>query len=122
MATFPSLAPQSRSYIPGSNPNSTIQALTGDETSIRHTNAATGHILRLGFRGLTNEEHYEILSHYTMHGRFTPFDLPAIVLLGSGLTFPAGYGWIYVNSPETSYSPGLVETNVELELVPPYTI
>lgn len=122
MADFPSLAPQSRTYTPGAVPGSISQVLTGDETSIRHTNASTGHTLRLGYRGLTKEQHYEILSHYTMHGRFTPFDLPAIVLLGSGLTFPAGYGWIYVSSPQTSYSPGLIETNVELELVPPYAI
>lgn len=122
MANFPSISPQSRTYIPGSTPEAINQVLTGDETSIRHTNASTGHTLRLGYRGLTTAQHYQILSHYTMHGRFTPFDLPAIVLLGSGLTFPAGYGWIYVSSPQTSYSPGLIETNVELELVPPYAI
>lgn len=122
MADFPSLAPQSRAYVPGSTPNTPIQVLTGEESSIRHTNAATGNILRLTFRGLTTDEHYELIGHYTLHGRFTPFDLPAIVLLGSGLTFPANYAWIYVSSPQTNYSPGLIETSVELELVPPYTI
>ena len=122
MAAFPALAPQGRSYTPGSTPSSTIQALTGDETSVRHTNASTGHRLRLTFRGITSAQHYQIVGHYSMHGRFTPFDLPAVVLLGSGLTFPANYAWIYASSPKTAYSPGLIETNVELELVPPYTI
>lgn len=96
--------------------------MTGDEASIRHTNASTGHTLRLTFRGLTSAQHYQIVSHYAMHGRFTPFDLPSVVLLGSGLTFPANYAWIYTGSPQTQYSPGSIETSVELELVPPYAI
>lgn len=122
MATFPALGPVTRSYTPGEYANSHISVLDGDELSVRHTNAATGYTLRLGFRGLTPAEHYTIVSHYSLHGRFAPFDLPAITLQDSGLTFPSGYEWIYASSPQTNYSPGLIEVTVELELVPPYTI
>lgn len=122
MADFPSLPPQSRTYIPGSTAVTPIGVLTGDEFAVRHTNAAVGNILRLGYRGLTTAEHSELINHFSFHGRFQPFDLPATVLTGSNLTFPANYQWIYVGSPRTSYSPGLVETTIELELVPPYTI
>lgn len=122
MATFPALQPQTRTYIPGSSPNSPIMVLTGDETSVRHTNSSFGHTLRFTFRGLTAAQQTSIVNHYLTHGRFTPFDLPTSVLTGSGLTFPATYAWIYASSPQTSYSPGLIETSVELELVPPYTL
>lgn len=122
MTVFPSIEPQSRTYVPGSTPTTPIGVLTGDEFAVRHTNASVGHILRLGYRGLTSAEHAELVNHYNFHGRFQPFDLPATVLTGSNLTFPANYQWIYAASPQTSYSPGVIDTTIELELVPPYTI
>lgn len=122
MATFPALQPQTRTYTPGASPSSAAVVLTGDETSVRHTNSAIGYILRLTFRGLTAAQHYQIVGHYSAHNRFTSFDLPSTVLLGSGLTFPTTYEWIYVSSPQTTYAPGSIEVTVELELVPPYTI
>jgi len=122
MATFPALGPNTRSYTPGSYANSHIPTLNGDEMSVRHTNAAINYSLRLGYRGLTIEQHAQIISHYTLHGRYEPFDLPAVVLQSSDLTFPSGYLWIYASSPQTQYSPGLIDVTVELELVPPYSI
>lgn len=122
MATFPTLQPQTRTYTPGSSPNSLVTVLTGDEYSVRHTNSAFGYTLRFTFIGLTAAQQSSINNHYVAHGRFTPFALPASLLTGSGLTFPANYEWIYAASPQTSYLPGLIETAVELELVPPYTI
>ena len=122
MATFPALQPQTRTYTPGAMPSTAIRVLTGDETSVRHTNSSFGHSLRFTFRGLTAAQQTSITNHYLTHGRFTAFDLPTSVLAGSGLTFPANYAWIYAVSPQTSYSPGLIETVVQLELVPPYTL
>jgi hypothetical protein len=122
MAIFPSLAPQIRSYTPGSTPNTPIPVLTGDEVSVRHTNGATGNILRLSFTGLTTAQHFAITSHYSLHARFQPFDLDAVTLQGSDLTFPFGYQWIYVASPRTQYAPGVVTVSVDLELIPPYEI
>lgn len=122
MATFPALQPQTRTYTPGVSASTSIVVLTGDETNVRHVNSASGHTLRFTFRGLTAAQQRSLSNHYLLHGRFTAFDLPSSVLIGSGLTFPANYDWIYASSPETSYSPGLIETTVVLELVPPYTI
>jgi len=122
MATFPSLNPNARTYIPGQAPATAIDTLNGDELSVRHTNTSTGHTLRLTFTGLTTEQHFEITSHYMLHGRYEPFDLPAVVLLGSNLSFPAGYLWLYTDSPQTTYEPGVITTTVELELLPPYSI
>lgn len=122
MATFPALQPQTRTYTPGVSASTSIVVLTGDETNVRHVNSAFGHSLRFTFRGLTAAQQTSIANHYLTHGRFTAFDLPASVLAGSGLTFPANYAWIYASSPEVSYAPGLIETIVVLQLVPPYTL
>lgn len=96
--------------------------LNGDETAVRHSNAGIGNILRLGFFGLTTAEHFEIVSHYTLHGRFESFDLPTEITEGANLSFPSGYVWLYAASPKTSYSPGVVNVEVEMELIPPTTL
>jgi hypothetical protein len=118
MSTFPTLQPSTRTYTPGQHPASNIPVLTGDETSVRHTNASTNYILRLGFNGLTPEQHLAVNSHYLINGRFQPFDLPDSVLFGANFQFPSGYQWIYANSPQTTYSPGVVTLTVELQLIP----
>jgi len=122
MATFPALTPSSRTYIPGQVAATAIGSLNGDELSVRHSNASTGHILRFGFTLLTRAQHYEIVSHYSLHGRFVPFDLDATTLAAAGLTFPANYLWIYAGSPETDETCEEINVTVELELIPPYTI
>lgn len=122
MATFPALNPTARTYIPGQHANTALQTLDGDETAVRHSNAGLGHILRLGFNGLTADQHFQIVSHYGMHGRFESFDIPSSITAGSNITFPSGYVWIYANTPQTSYDPGVVNVQVELELIPSYTL
>jgi hypothetical protein len=122
MATFPTLQPSIRTYTPGQHPASNIPVLTGDETSVRHTNASTDYILRLAFNGLTPEQHSLVNNHYLLHGRFQPFDLPDSVLFGANFQFPSGYQWIYADSPRTTHTPGVVTLRVELQLVPPYNI
>lgn len=122
MANFPAINPQSRTFTPGLAPSTPLGALDGDELMVRHANVVNGYTLRLGFTGLTQAQHFEITSHYMLHGRFEPFDLDAITLLGSGLTFPSGYSWIYVKAPDTTYMPDVISVSVELELVAPYTL
>jgi hypothetical protein len=122
MATFPALSPQGRTYIPGQHPNTPIRVLTGDETGVRHTNASTGHRLRLLFTGLTTEQHFSVTAHYSLHGRFLTFDIPQSITDGADLVFPANYVWLYAGPPSTEYSPGVITLTVELELVPPYTV
>lgn len=122
MANFPAINPQTRTFTPGLAPSTPLGALDGDELMVRHANVVNGYTLRLSFTGLTQAQHFEITGHYMLHGRFEPFDLDAITLLGSGLTFPAGYSWIYVKAPDTTYTPDLISVSVELELVAPYTL
>jgi len=122
MATFPALKPNSRTFTPGQFPATPITTLTGDELSVRHTNSSNSYFLRLGFTGLTTDQHFEITSHYMIHGRFQPFDLPTEATAGANLSFPANYQWIYVRAPQTQYDPGVISVSVELELVPPYFV
>ena len=118
MATFPALQPTARTYIPGQSPATPIGSLDGGELSVRHINSSVGYTLRLGFTGLTDTEHFSIISHYMIHGRFQPFDLPPSIVAGANFEFPSGYSWIYVSSPDTEYAPGLINVTVELELIP----
>jgi len=122
MATFPALTPSTRSYVPGVQPSTSINTLNGDEMSVRNGNTANGYRLRLGFNLLTRSDHFSLLSHYALHGRFVPFDLDATTLTGSGLTFPATYLFIYADTPETEEICGQITATVELQLIPSYTI
>lgn len=122
MATFPALTPSSRTYTPASSPNTALRVLTGDESSVRHSSSSVGHRLRMGFQQISRADHYSLISHYALHGRFEAFDLPAEPLTGSGLTFPSGYQWIYVSPPETEEVCDQIIVSVDLELIPPYSI
>lgn len=122
MSTFPAIAPQTRTYTPGATATTPVAVSTGDEITVRHSNAAIGNILRCTFRGLTTTQHAQIINHYNIHGQFQAFDLSTEVLAGSGLTFPTGYQWVYATSPQTTYVPGLVDVTVELQLLPPYAL
>jgi len=122
MADFPALNPQVRSFTPAQYPNSHIGTLIGDELSVRHTNSSTGSILRLTFNGITQSTKTDLIAHYSFHARFAPFDLTATTLLGSDITIPANYEWIYVGPPEFDETPDTITATVELELIPPYTL
>lgn len=122
MATFPSLTPSTRTYTPGTSANTPLRVLTGDESSVRHSSTSVGHRLRLGFNLLSRADHFSLISHYALHGRFEAFDLDSATLVSSGLTFPSGYQWIYVSPPETEEVCGEIYATVELELIPPYSI
>ena len=63
-----------------------------------------------------------VFSHYAIHNRFQPFDLPTSVLSGSNLSFPTGYQWIYTAPPDVSVTSGLVTVSVALELIAPYEV
>ena len=122
MADFPSLSPQSRSYTPGSYAVRRSKTLSGDEVTVRRTDAAVDYKLRLSFVSSSTAQQKQVFTHYATQNRFQPFDLPNSVLQDSGLTFPPGYQWIYANPPEIVYAPGEIRVSVELQLVPPYSI
>jgi hypothetical protein len=122
MANFPALNPQVRSFTPAQYASTPIAALSGTEISVRHTNSSTGSILRLTFNGITQDTKYILIAHYSFHARFVPFDLDAATLLGSNITIPTGYQWIYVDSPSFDETPDIITASVNLELIPPYTL
>lgn len=122
MADFPSLAPQSRTYTPGSYAVLRSTTLSGVETTVRRNNAAVDYRLRLTFISGSTSNQRAIFSHYAVQNRFQPFDLPSLVLEGSGLTFPPTYQWIYASTPTVSYEPGVISVSVQLQLVVPYEV
>ena len=122
MADFPSLNPQARTYTPGSYAVLRTNTFSGDEVSVRRNNAAFDYRLGLTFISGTTEDQNEIFSHYAVHNRFQPFDLPNSILSGSELTFPASYQWIYAEPPQVSYDPGVVTVSVQLQLLVPYQV
>ena len=122
MANFPSLTPQTRTYTPGSYAVLRTSTFSGAEVSVRRNNAAIDHLLSLTFTSGSVADQNLIFSHYAVHNRFQPFDLPAVVLEGSDLTFPTGYQWIYTGPPKVTYNPSFVTVVVELQLIVPYEI
>ena len=122
MADFPSLEPQARSYTPGSYAVLRTETLSGKQVSVRRNNAAINHVLRFTFVSGTVDTQNKIFSHYAVHHRFLPFDLPASVLADSDLTFPSGYQWIYARPPQASYEPSKITISVDLQIVAPYAI
>lgn len=122
MADFPSFTPETRTYTPGSYAVLRTSTLSGDDFSVRRTNAATDYFLSLTFLSGDATQQNSIFAHYAIQNRFQPFDLPSSITDGSGISLPANYQWIYAKPPEVSFAPGNVEVSVELELVAPYGI
>lgn len=122
MADFPALNPQVRSFTPAQYASTPIATLDGTELGVRHTNSSTGSILRLTFNGIDQDTKKDIIAHYSFHARFIPFDLTVTTLLGSNITIPTNYQWIYVGPPTFDESPDVISASVELELIPPYTL
>lgn len=122
MADFPALNPQIRTYTPAEYPSTHIAPLNSDELGVRHTNSNTNSILRLTFTGITQDTKDDIIAHYSFHARFVSFDLTATTLLGSNITIPSGYQWLYVGPPTVEETPDVITANVELELISPFAL
>lgn len=122
MAAFPALQPTTRIYTPGTSASTKLPVLDGYETSVRHSNASVGHILRMTFTRLSSADRFSLVSHYALHGTFEPFDLSATTLIATNLTFPANYLWRYLSAPVIDQSCDIIDATVELQLLPPYLI
>lgn len=122
MANFPALAPNIRTYMPGAFASTQLRTLLGEEASVQHNNSIMSHKLIMTFTGLNNDDQLLIYNHYLLHGRFTPFELDSKTIEGSDLVFPANHRWIYGQSPRVEKTPSVTRINVELELIPDYTI
>ena len=124
MATFPALAPSSRTFTPGTYPHSEIPTLSGTQTRVMTSNVQLSQRLRLTFAALTETEMLSIRTHYIgQQGRFLSFTIPNDLL--SGMSAPAsftptGYSWTYVAPPQISdVACGRYDVSVELATVPP---
>jgi len=124
MATFPSLAPSSRTFTPGRHPHSEIGTLSGLQTRVRTSNVILDQLLRLSFAALTEAQMLSIRTHYIgQQGRFLSFAIPNDLL--SGTTTPAsftptGYSWTYAAPPQiTDVGVQRYDVSVELATVPP---
>jgi len=103
MSTFPALVPSSRTFTPGSYPNTAYQGVNGMENRVRHSNVLINSTLQLEFIGLSEAQVLAILLHYqARRGPYGNFGLPAEVM--SGVSSVAdyslqGYAWSYVEPP-----------------------
>lgn len=123
MADFPAtLTPSTRTFIPGTYASSALPSLDGNETNVRHSNASVGHTLRLKFINITRANFDLLTNHYVLHATYETFGIGSNLIEGSGLTFPSGYSWRYKNRPVVTETLAEIEVDVELELLPPYSI
>ena len=62
--SFPTIAPSSRRYAPGSFPQSEFESLNGSKTRIRYGNKRVNATLSLGFSNITDDDAGLILTNY----------------------------------------------------------
>lgn len=103
MATFPALKPSSRSFTPGSYPNTPFKSWSGAESRVRHGNVMLESSLRLTFTGINETQMLSILTHYQgQRGNYESFVLPNDVWSGVGSVSDyslSGYRWCYTEPP-----------------------
>jgi hypothetical protein len=123
MATFPSLAPNSRLYIPGSLPAAIQTSLSGKATAFRRGNRRIAQTLSMTFEYLTEANMALIKDHYIgQNGTFEIFFLSAEVW-GDFVTPPipllSDFAWRYsseITITDTSFD--RFSVSVDLESVP----
>jgi hypothetical protein len=104
MTTYPAIIPSSRDFGPGKYPHSIFRALSGTETSVRHSSAMVESPVELRYSVLDEAEMIQILDHYNLvKGGFLPFAVPNIVWSGNenpnDFTI-IGNAWRYSQPPE----------------------
>lgn len=122
MATFPSLAPRTRSLSLGDIPQQVYRGTSGGEVRFKQGTNYIAQQLTLGYEYLTESEAQQILDHYAgQEGSLIPFDVSAAVW--GGYTTPpvssGSYQWRYTGSPDVgTASPRRYNLTIELETVP----
>jgi hypothetical protein len=122
MATFPSLAPQSRSLILGDIPQQFYAGTNGNDVRFKQGSSYIAQQLNLGYEYLTESEAQQILDHYAgQQGSLIPFDLSAAVW--AGYTTPPvsslSYQWRYMSTPDVGIaSPKRYNLSIELQTIP----
>jgi hypothetical protein len=123
MANFPSLAPNTRLYVPGSLPAAIATSLSGRTTAFRRGNRRIAQTLSMTYEHLTEANMNLIKDHYIgQNGTFDIFFLSAEVW-GDFTTPPipllSDFAWRYTSGITiTDVSFDRFTVNVELESVP----
>ena len=123
MATFPSIAPNSRLYVPGSLPAVIATSLNGRATAFRRGNRRIAQTLSLTYEYLTEANMALIKDHYIgQNGTFEIFFLSAEVW-GDFVTPPipllSDFAWKYSSEVTiTDVSFDRFSVSVDLESVP----
>ena len=122
MATFPSLAPRSRSLSLGDIPQQVYKGTSGGEVRFKQGSDYIAQQLTLGYEYLTESEAQQILDHYAgQEGSLIPFDVSAAVW-GGYSTPPVSsldYQWRYTGPASVDIAaPRRYNITVELETVP----
>jgi len=123
MATFPSIAPNSRLYVPGSLPAKIATSLSGRATAFRRGNRRIAQTLSLTYEYLTEANMALIKDHYIgQNGTFEIFFLSAEVW-GDFVTPPvpllSDFAWKYSSEVIiTDVSFDRFSVSVDLESVP----
>jgi hypothetical protein len=123
MSTFPSLAPNTRLYIPGNLPAAIQTSLGGMATGFRRGNRRIAQTLSMTFEYLTEANMALIKDHYIgQNGTFEIFFLPAEIW-GDFVTPPipllSDFAWRYsseITITDTSFD--RFSVSVDLESVP----
>lgn len=124
VVAFPSIAPTSRVWVPGSQPTSTFTALSGFESRVLLGPNAIGASLSLGFQNLQESVILQITDHFALaKGGYDYFALPAGLFAGM-TNFTrialAGYSWRYASAPSVEWvSPGIGNVSVSLLAIRP---
>ena len=123
MANFPSLAPNSRLYVPGSLPAVIATSLSGKATAFRRGNRRIAQTLSLSYEHLTEANMDLIKDHYIgQNGTFDIFFLSAEVwgdFVSPPVPLLSDFAWKYSSEVTiTDVSFNRFSVNVELESVP----
>lgn len=119
MATFPSIAPNSRSLTFGNYPQGEYVGVSGGSVRFLYNTKRTNQLLSFSYTSITEEQLLSIYDHYDgQQGSLIPFDLPAVIWAGySAAPISAvDYEWRYASSPESEPNfAGRFNVTIELE-------
>lgn len=102
MATFPPLAPSTRTYTPGEYPHTPFTSMSGEQTRVRHSTAVLNSRLELTYERLSQDDRQAIETHYHgQQGEFVAFTLSPQVFSGFvPLEVDPSGQWRYAEPPE----------------------
>jgi len=96
MTAFPSLRPSGCVFTPGDFPGSVYRALNGAEVRVRYSAVRISTNIDLTFNNVSEAHMLLVFNHFSIHGTFGQFSVPASIFSG------------FTTNPTTFYSPSQV--------------